>query len=180
MRSTTARQKPQDPGTRAGYALQSTLGLATLPPKLELPAWKNATGKYKDDYSDEWARYLNHPVSPDRQVNTFTIVISDGKNPDYEQLMVSMARQGGGEAIVIDQSKADVSALSDALLRALYQMQATNGVFAAPVLPVSANSQGTYKNQIFRGMFRPDGSANPRWVGNLKQFQFGHRSTNEN
>lgn len=180
MRSTTARQKPQDPGTRAGYALQSTLGLATLPPKLELPAWKNATGKYKDDYSDEWARYLNHPVSPDRQVNTFTIVISDGKNPDYEQLMVSMARQGGGEAIVIDQSKADVSALSDALLRALYQMQATNGVFAAPVLPVSANSQGTYKNQIFMGMFRPDGSANPRWVGNLKQFQFGQRTTNEN
>jgi type IV pilus assembly protein PilY1 len=37
-------------------------------------------------------------------------------------------------------------------------------------LPVSVNAQGTYLNQVFIGMFRPDES--PRWYGNLKQYQF--------
>ncbi|MFD2270057.1 hypothetical protein ACFS07_00250 [Undibacterium arcticum] len=39
-------------------------------------------------------------------------------------------------------------------------------------MPVSVNTQGTYLNQIYMGMFRPDASANPRWLGNLKQYQF--------
>ncbi|MEO6437276.1 MAG: hypothetical protein ABIP55_16155, partial [Tepidisphaeraceae bacterium] len=37
----------------------------------------------------------------------------------------------------------------------------------------SSNTQGTYLNQVFIGMFRPEGNAYPRWVGNLKQYQFG-------
>ena len=37
---------------------------------------------------------------------------------------------------------------------------------------MSANTQGTYLNQVYIGMFRPDGNALPRWVGNLKQYQF--------
>ena len=47
-----------------------------------------------------------------------------------------------------------------------------NTVFASASLPVSANTQGTYLNQVYIGMFRPDGNALPRWVGNLKQYQF--------
>ncbi len=45
-------------------------------------------------------------------------------------------------------------------------------MFSSASLPVSANTQGTYLNQVFIGMFRPDGNALPRWVGNLKQYQF--------
>ena len=33
-------------------------------------------------------------------------------------------------------------------------------------------TQGAYLNQVFIGMFRPDAKALPRWVGNLKQYQF--------
>jgi type IV pilus assembly protein PilY1 len=51
-------------------------------------------------------------------------------------------------------------------------VQAVNSVFASATLPVSVNAQGTYLNQIYLGMFRPDPLARPRWVGNLKQYQF--------
>ncbi|HEY2190395.1 MAG TPA: PilC/PilY family type IV pilus protein, partial [Caldimonas sp.] len=34
-------------------------------------------------------------------------------------------------------------------------------------------ARGTYLNQVYMGMFRPDGDGNPRWRGNLKQYQFG-------
>src|SRR4030095_9446755 len=45
-------------------------------------------------------------------------------------------------------------------------------VFAAASLPVSVNAQGTYKNQVYVGLFRPDGNATPRWLGTLKQYKF--------
>ena len=50
-------------------------------------------------------------------------------------------------------------------------------MFAAASLPVSANTQGTYLNQVFIGMFRPESSGFQRWVGNLKQYQFIFEST---
>src|SRR6266516_1765835 len=50
-------------------------------------------------------------------------------------------------------------------------IQAVNSVFASSSLPISVNAQGTYKNQVFVGMFRPDQLARPRWYGNLKQYQ---------
>ncbi|MGH8858695.1 MAG: hypothetical protein ACREXG_11830, partial [Polaromonas sp.] len=62
--------------------------------------------------------------------------------------------------------------ISTAILKILNEVQAVNSVFSSASLPVSVNAQGTYLNQIFLGMFRPDASANPRWVGNLKQYQF--------
>jgi len=54
----------------------------------------------------------------------------------------------------------------------LNQIRSSNSVFASASLPVSANTQGTYLNQVYIGMFRPDGNALPRWVGNLKQYKF--------
>ena len=35
------------------------------------------------------------------------------------------------------------------------------------------NTEGTYLNQIYIGMFRPDMDAFPRWMGNLKQYKLG-------
>jgi type IV pilus assembly protein PilY1 len=55
----------------------------------------------------------------------------------------------------------------------LSEIQSVNSVFASVSLPVSVNTQGTYLNQVFIGMFRPDADALPRWAGNLKQYRMG-------
>ncbi len=163
----TNNQKPQDAGDRAGIALQSAAKLSGLPAQVALPGWTGASGKYKSDYSDEWAGFMYKNAG----ITTYSIILSDGSNPDYEQLMASMAQQGGTTATVV--KIGDVDALVKALERIFRDVQATNSVFAAPVLPVSANTQGTYVNQIYMGMFRPDKTGSPRWMGNLKQYQFG-------
>lgn len=179
----TNNQKPQDSGNAGGLALQSAKMLSALPTQLSLPAWKSpispyktASSKYKSDYSDEWAQFMFAGATTDAAVTypsitTYTIILSDGTNPDYEQLMVNMAKQGGTTAFVVQLG--DVDALVNALKKIFNEVQAVNSVFAAPILPVSASTQGTYLNQVFLAMFRPDATAAPRWVGNLKQFQFG-------
>ena len=63
--------------------------------------------------------------------------------------------------------------ITNALIQIFNEIAAVNSVFASSSLPVSANAQGTYLNQVFIGMFRPDAGDNPRWLGNLKQYQFG-------
>ena len=60
-------------------------------------------------------------------------------------------------------------ALADAFSRILSR----NSVFASVALPAAANEQSTFLNQVFVGLFRPDGSGDPRWFGNLKQYQLG-------
>ncbi|HKX41949.1 MAG TPA: pilus assembly protein PilY, partial [Burkholderiaceae bacterium] len=176
----TRNQKPQDSGNQGGLALQSAEGLTSLPTQLSLPNWYTASGKYKSDYSDEWANFMYTGTSPNLAtpyppITTYTIILSDGTNRDYEQLMVSMANQGGGEAFLVQLG--NVQGLVDAINKIFRKVQATNSVFAAPVLPVSANTQGTYLNQIYMGMFRPDVNSKPRWMGNLKQYRFGVDTT---
>ncbi|MBO9646964.1 MAG: pilus assembly protein PilY [Variovorax sp.] len=185
----TNNQKPQDGGNLGGNALQTAQVSSTAPTQLALPAWKSvisgqsASGKYQSDYSDEWAQFMYTGKSPKLttpypSIGTYTIILSDGTNPDYEQLMVSMARQGGTDPIVV--ALGDVNALVNAINKVFREVQAVNSVFAAPVLPVSANTQGTYINQIYMGMFRPDKDGNTRWMGNLKQYQFGVDITDPN
>ena len=69
------------------------------------------------------------------------------------------------------------SGLVTALETILSQVQAVNSAFAAVSLPVSVNTQGTYLNQVFVGMFKPDQNTKPRWYGNLKQYQFIYNPT---
>src|SRR4029077_17762208 len=63
--------------------------------------------------------------------------------------------------------------IADALAADLSEMQAVNSVFASVSLPVSVNTQGSYLDRVFIGMFRPDPNAAPRWMGNLKQYKMG-------
>jgi len=63
--------------------------------------------------------------------------------------------------------------IAEALNRIFSEIQAKNSVFASVSLPLSVNTQGTYLNQIYIGMFRPDPEADPRWLGNLKQYRMG-------
>ncbi len=73
---------------------------------------------------------------------------------------------------------ANVNDIVQALLQIFNEVQAVNSVFASSSLPVSVNTQGTYENQVFIGMFRPEANGLRRWHGNLKQYQFGVDKSN--
>lgn len=123
--------------------------------------------------ADEWARFLNKTdVSSaigKQSISTYTIdVFKDAQDASQTKLMLSMARAGGGKYF----TASDEGAIKDALRKIFSEIQSVNSVFASSSLPVSVNTQGTYLNQVFMGMFRPDGGAKPRWLGNLKQYQF--------
>lgn len=131
-------------------------------------------------YADEWARYMSSvdlatgKMPANRKVVTYTIgVLSSACKADFPAVLTSMAIQGGGKYFPTGNS-ADIQ---QAILRVLNEVQAVNSVFSSASLPVSVNTQGTYLNQIFMGMFRPDSGGNPRWLGNLKQYQFAYNAT---
>jgi type IV pilus assembly protein PilY1 len=125
-------------------------------------------------YADEWARYMYqtdiYGALDDKQgITTYTVgLLGNACKPDYPALLGSMAKHGGGKYF----ATSSYDEISTAILKILNDVQAVNSVFSSASLPVSVNAQGTYLNQIFLGMFRPDASASPRWLGNLKQYQF--------
>jgi type IV pilus assembly protein PilY1 len=132
--------------------------------------------KYQGSWADEWARFeyqtdISGNFVNQQNIVTYTIAVTDGSNPNYVEMLRSMASNGGGKQFIVNLG--DMSALIQAILKILNEVQAVNSVFASASLPVSANAQGTFQNQIFMGMFRPDPQGNPRWMGNLKQYQFG-------
>ena len=144
----------------------------------QLPISTANLGPYTGEdvaWSDEWARFLYQTdfgsnLNDKQNIVTYTIAATGGDPaPDYVQLLESMGHRGGGKSFVA----ADVNSIVQALLQIFYEVQAVNSVFGSATLPVSVNTRGTYQNQVYMGMFRPDASGNPRWVGNLKQYQFG-------
>ena len=184
----TNNQKPQDGGQAAENSLKSLLGSSYS--ELRLPSYTQphtpfatakVNGNYQSDPSDEWSKFMFTGKAANKQYNpvtAYTIILYDGSNPEYEQLMANVSKQSGTKVYYVPLDQPD--GLATAFGDIARQVMAVNSVFAAPVLPVSANSQGTYANQVFMGMFRPDGSGMPRWMGNLKQYQFGLDETDKN
>ncbi len=132
----------------------------------EYPASKNR-------YADEYARMLYQTdvseAAGKQNVITYTInVYKDAPSNEQIRLMNSMAKVGGGTPFTATSAQE----IEDALRKIFAEIQSVNSVFASASLPVSVNTNGTYLNQIFIGMFRPDGDAKPRWAGNLKQYKF--------
>lgn len=128
---------------------------------------------------DEWARFMANSSNP--QIITYTIDVdpgTTGQGPGFTALLKSMAGQGKGKYFAVNSSVDSGVQISDALNHIFSEIQAKESVFASASLPVSVNTQGTYLNQIFVGMFRPDATASPRWAGNLKQYQFKPSLTN--
>lgn len=122
---------------------------------------------------DEWARFLHQtdvsPAPGKQNLNTFTIdVFKDQQDLNETKLLISAAQAGGGKYF----KASDETAITNALRKIFSEIQSVNSVFASSSLPVSVNTQGTYLNQVFMGMFRPEGGAAPRWPGNLKQYKF--------
>lgn len=141
--------------------------------QITYPSTANVSSNDQKSVADEFARFLYgtdlSTTGARQNIITHTIAVtgapSDGNYPNFFN---GIANAGGGKffkASSVDQIKA-------AILDLMNEIQAVNSVFASSSLPVSVNTQGTYLNQIFMGMFRPDASAKPRWMGNLKQYQF--------
>ncbi|MDT3678177.1 MAG: PilC/PilY family type IV pilus protein [Burkholderiaceae bacterium] len=127
-------------------------------------------------FGDEWAKYLaTHDVSDApgiQNVRLFTVDVFN-KSADAKQgaLLRSMADQSGvGGYYPVS---GDLYSLVTAFIDILTQIVSVNSVFASASLPVSVNTQGTFLNQVFMGVFRPDVDAQQRWAGNLKQYRFG-------
>lgn len=128
-----------------------------------------------NNWADEWARFLfetDVSAAPEQQnVKTFAIDVirryTNPKDDDQTKLLMSMAKAGGGKYF----NAQDESQIANALRKIFAEIQSVSSVFASSSLPVSVNTQGTYLNQVFVGMFRPDAGAGPRWAGNLKQYQ---------
>lgn len=122
--------------------------------------------------ADEWARFMYK----NKGIVTYTIDVNPGttgQGPGWTALLKSMASISNGKYFAVNQTTGGSSAILDALNHTLSEIQDVNSVFAAVSLPVSVNTQGTYLNQVFVGMFRPDANDMPRWAGNLKQYKMG-------
>jgi len=130
-------------------------------------------GSDQSNWADEYARFMRGADVSNKDdaqgIITHGIAVtgasSDGLYPNY---IKAMADQGYGSYYAASK----VEDLTIALLDVFSQIQPVNSAFASASLPVTVNTQGTYLNQVFIGMFRPDASAKPRWAGNLKQYQF--------
>ena len=140
-----------------------------------IPVAEGVANSDEANWADEFAAFFNLGADLDtsiegaQNINVHTLAVtgasSDGNYPNFIRWI---AKEGGG----IYQSASNTDGIIVGLVKILNQIRAANSVFAAASLPVSANTQGTYLNQVYIGMFRPDGNALPRWVGNLKQYQF--------
>lgn len=140
-----------------------------------------ALGNDQGDWVDEMARFLTRTdVSGNdgaQGITTHAIAVLKGNSSDgnFPALMRSTATYGGGGYY----EGSSVDAIVNALLDIFNQLQAVNSVFASASLPVSVNARGTYLNQVYMGMFRPDEQSRPRWRGNVKQYKFTYDPTTD-
>ena len=126
----------------------------------------------QDDWSDEMSRFLRNAdvsaMAGTQSIITHGVAVIGGSSDGlYPNFIKSIATHGGGQYY----GATDITELVTALTNIFNSIQATNTVFASASLPISTNTSGTYENQVYIGMFRPDAAARPRWPGNLKQYQ---------
>lgn len=132
-------------------------------------------------FADEWANFLAttdvSPAAGQQPLITYAIDVFNAKQDSQQSaLLQAMARAAGLDEGGYYRVGGDLKALIDAFKNIFTQISATNSVFASTSLPVSVNAQGTFLNQVFIGMFRPDDKARPRWYGNIKQYQLARNA----
>lgn len=124
----------------------------------------------QDNVADEWARFMKKSTLG---IVTYTVDINKvttGQGPGWTALLKSMANVSSGKYCDVTSSGTQIA---DCLNGIFSEIQSVNTVFSSVSLPVSVNTQGTYLNQVYIGMFRPDADSFPRWSGNLKQYKLG-------
>jgi type IV pilus assembly protein PilY1 len=147
-------------------------GLNYTPPTLS-PVTSDTT-----KFADEWSYFLSNTdvsdVSGMQRVLTYAVnVYNDKEDVSQTKLLKSIAGVGGVGGSAYVEVGGDLYKLVKAFKGILLEVAAVDSVFTATTLPVSTTTQGTFLNQVFVGMFRPDAQFSPRWVGNLKQFELG-------
>jgi type IV pilus assembly protein PilY1 len=189
-RTATSYTSPVKPGCAKNYIIyisngpnQENSSADTLANNMLTAAGGSATqlplspSGSQSNPSDEWARFMH---TSELGTVTYTIdvdPVTNGQGPGWTALLKSMAAVSNGKYTAVSSGEDAGAQISDAVNKALSEIQAVNGVFASVSLPVSVNTQGTYLNQVFVGMFRPDQDAYPRWNGNLKQYKLGFIGT---
>lgn len=121
-------------------------------------------------YALNWARYMKA-----QGVTTYSIgVLGPTCNAEYAAHLTRLGASdvGGGKYF----PTTNFAQLKAAIETALSEIQSVNTAFASVSLPVSVNTQGTYLNQVYIGMFRPAENFLPRWAGNLKQYRLGYHN----
>lgn len=129
---------------------------------------------FSDNIANEWALFMKNST---HNIATYTIDVSlgnTGNGPANSALLKSMATVSGGDYYKVTSTTNAGADISNALNNIFSKIQSVNSVFASVSLPVSVNTQGTYLNQVYVGMFRPDADRKPRWNGNLKQYKLGY------
>lgn len=145
---------------------------SVVPPLTALPATSSL--KNGDTWTDEWTRFLYQSgaqVPSGNNNGRIVTYILDAYNSQndagYSASLQAAAIQGGGRYYQVGSTQAVYNTLVDILT----QIQAVNSTFASASLPVNATNRAQNDNQVFIPMFRPDGNDQPRWMGNLKQYQ---------
>jgi type IV pilus assembly protein PilY1 len=123
-------------------------------------------------YTDEWAQFLYttdvNDIPGQQNASVYTIdVFKDQQDQNESALLFNMAKYGGGRYFQAQ----DESSIINALRQIMIEIQSVNSVFASASLPINATNRSQNENQVFIGMFRPEGTGNPRWYGNLKRYQ---------
>ncbi|MEJ7929020.1 PilC/PilY family type IV pilus protein [Ramlibacter sp. AN1015] len=126
----------------------------------------------------EWSRFMftadmNTAEFDKQNIITYSIAAGSPATPpakmgDFETYISNTAVYGGGQYFPAKTS----DEVFKYILRVLNDIQVRDSVFASASLPVSVNAQGTYENQVYMGVFRPVSGGLPRWLGNLKQYEF--------
>jgi type IV pilus assembly protein PilY1 len=131
------------------------------------------------NWADEYARFMRGADVSNKEdaqgIITHGIAVtgaaSDGNYPNFIE---AMADHGYGSF----HKASNVDELTIAIQDAVGTVLAENSAFASVSLPVSVNTQGTFLNQVYVGVFRPHDKSGPRWAGNLKHYKLGYDTNN--
>jgi type IV pilus assembly protein PilY1 len=142
-----------------------------VPALTALPAVPAGGG---DTWTDEWTRFLlqsGAQVPATNNNGSIVTYVLDAwnaqDNAEYSKALNAAAKQGGGRYFQVG----NVGQIQVALAQIFEQIQAVNATFASASLPVNASNRAQDRNQVYVPMFRPDANLQPRWYGNLKQYQ---------
>jgi type IV pilus assembly protein PilY1 len=132
------------------------------------------------DWADEFARLMRAAdvsgMDGVQSITTHAVAVvgsaSDGLYPNY---IKAIATQGGGQYY----TASDITQLTKDLLNIFNAIDTASAVFASASLPISVNASGSFHDQVYIGMFRPDELARPRWYGNLKQYTVAYDVTTD-
>jgi type IV pilus assembly protein PilY1 len=130
------------------------------------------TSENKGAFALNWARYMKN-----QGILVYSIgILGPTCNAEYAAHLQKLGSKdvGGGKYFATTNYEELVAAIKEALS----EIQSVNSAFASVSLPLNANVQGQFLNQVFIGMFRPDEKFNPIWPGNLKQYKLGFIGTN--